>query len=993
MKNILLSLLLTIFCSAVASADGWRKDEMQIKVEYNQGNTLQKLSSLELNGDYYLDYAHLFVTPKELDKLDNAGITYTIEIEDLNKHYSDFWETRAAYHSYQEIVDLADSLATNFPNICKKVVYGESYEERELAALKISDNVNDDENEAEVMFDGGIHGDEIGGPENCIRFARDICREYGSDPDITFLIDNREIWIYYMVNPDGRENMSRYNANGVDCNRDWGYMWDEWGGSPGAFSQIESQNLRSCMYNNQFVVHTSYHSGTEYISCPWSYRGQTPPDADHILQLAGLYSSESGYADMEYGQGNSGMYPINGSTKDGNYGIMGAIAWSMEISYDKQPPSSQIMMYYNYNKPAMLAMIEYAGYGLEGTATDSLTGEPVAGVVFVNDFLPTFTDSTAGDYHKYVLADTYDITIVANGYITKTIEDIAVEEFSSTITDFQLVPDDSARQYVYRFSVSQIPDNNEADEGFTWEVIGAPDFVNYSIGVDGWAVLDMQTAILNKPGPDIKVWEGDFSPEGFSLYAGETLDGPWTFLGNGEGTTEFELDVAGISEVRFLKIMDDGDGASNVDNAGFDLDAISDMEHSWGIYLFMPDYYVDDANGNGNGVIDPGETVDLVLTLANTGNMDSENTIGVLSSSSQYITIDEGTCNFGTIMAGDEATGVFTVTADAGTPTAELAEFVVDVTGNSGLYTTSFDMEFYIGQFPILIIDMDHNHNSSTKMASAIQDLEVEFDIVANFPDNISIYKCIFVCLGVYDDNTELTYSQGQALADFLNHNGRLYMEGGETWFYDDPTPVHPMFNINGLEDGGNDLGLLMGQDGGFMEGMNYNYGGDNSYIDRIEALAPAFELFRNQVPSYCNAVAYDAGSYKTIGSSFEFGGMNDGQFTKVEYMNEILEFFGGLLTNVEEIDVPQNIMSHSIYPNPFNNQTTISFELAKDENVKLDFYNLNGQPIHTLLDLHLKAGQHQYEWNVSEDIPAGIYVYKLYAGDQVKNGKLVLLK
>ncbi len=69
------------------------------------------------------------------------------------------------------------------------------------------------------------------------------------------------------------------------------------------------------------------------------------------------------------------------------------------------------------------------------------------------------------------------------------------------------------------------------------------------------------------------------------------------------------------------------------------------------------------------------------------------------------------------------------MTADAGTPTAELAEFVVDVTGNSGLYTTSFDMEFYIGQFPILIIDMDHNHNSGTLMASAIQDLEVEFDI------------------------------------------------------------------------------------------------------------------------------------------------------------------------------------------------------------------------------------------------------------------------
>ena len=91
-----------------------------------------------------------------------------------------------------------------------------------------------------------------------------------------------------MVNPDGRVHDVRYNANGVDLNRDWGYMWDAWGGSPGAFSQIESQNLRSCMYSNQFVVHTTYHSGDEFISMPWSYRPNQPNDWNHIYQLGQL---------------------------------------------------------------------------------------------------------------------------------------------------------------------------------------------------------------------------------------------------------------------------------------------------------------------------------------------------------------------------------------------------------------------------------------------------------------------------------------------------------------------------------------------------------------------------------------------------------------------------------------------------------------------------------------------------------------------------------
>jgi hypothetical protein len=65
--------------------------------------------------------------------------------------------------------------------------------------------------------------------------------------------------------------------------------------------------------------------------------------------------------------------------------------------------------------------------------------------------------------------------------------------------------------------------------------------------------------------------------------------------------------------------------------------------------------------------------------------------------------------------------------------------------------------------------------------------------------------------------------------------------------------------------------------------------------MDRIEPVAPAYSLFRNQNPSYGCAVAYDAGSYRTIGTSFEFGGLTDGPSpsTKSELMAEILDFFG----------------------------------------------------------------------------------------------------
>ena len=568
-----------LICSSliaqVIGEGGWRVGEKQIRISASNPEHVRNLYNLKFNFDFYgPDYDHIiaYVTSSELAKIEAIGIPYVVEIEDLNKHDENIWETLDAYHTYQEIIDLADSLETNFPEICKKYIFGYSIQNRQCVALKISDNVEIDEPEAEVMFDGGIHGNEIGGPENIIRFARDLCIQYGSDPIVTDLINNREIWLYLMVNPDGRYYDTRYNVNGVDLNRDWAYMWDAWGGSTGPCSQVESKALRECMYNNQFVIHTTYHSGTEYISCPWSYRPDQPLDWDRIYQLAGVYSSVSGYSNLEYGQGYSGMYGINGSTKDGNYGIMGSVSWSMEISNSKHPPTSQIMMYYNWNYPSMIAMIEYAGYGLEGTVTDAITGDPITAAVFVNDYYPAYSDPTAGDYHKYVLPGTYSITITANGYQSQTINNVVVTSNSAAITNFQLQP--GGGHFVYKFSASQIPDNNFLDEGLTHAVLGSPDDINYSIGKNGWCVLDMLNPIIDGAGSDLIVYEGDSSPEGYYCYAGQTIDGPWHLLGPGTGTTQFDLAASGLAEAQFIRILDDGDGTAIAQNAGFDLDAI-----------------------------------------------------------------------------------------------------------------------------------------------------------------------------------------------------------------------------------------------------------------------------------------------------------------------------------------------------------------------------------------------------------------------------------
>jgi hypothetical protein len=881
--------------SIVASiAQGWREGEKQVQVLVTDSSQLTKLDKMNINYEWISSGTiRAYLTLKEQEQLNNEGIDMVVEIEDLNKHFENFWLTEDAYHSYQDIIDLADSLEQEFPAICKKYIYGSSLGGRQLAALKISDNVLTDEPEAEVFFDGGIHGDEIGASENIIRFARDLCVGYGSNSTITGLVDGREIWLYLMVNPDGRVAMSRYNNNGVDLNRDNGYMWDQDGTTYNPFGEVESRALRSCNLENQFVVYTSYHSGTEYVSYPWSYRPNQTNDHAHIHQLAQVYVNQSGYSNLPYGQGYSGMYPINGSTKDSYYGITGDVSWSMEISYNKQPPASQIMTYYNYNKPSMLAMIEYSGYGLQGTITDAVSGDPVAAMVFVNNYHPCYSDPEAGDYHKYVLAGTYSITVKANGYQTQTISGVTVTSGNATTTDFQLIPEQG--QYAYKFLISRIPGNNFSDEGFTPASLGPPDNINYSIGKSGYCVLDMQYPVIDGPGFDIVVYEGDATPEGYTCYASQSMDGPWMSMGTGSGTTEFDLSASGLPESRYIKLIDDGDGTATAADAGFDLDAIEAQEPVSGVYLAMYEYHVEDPAGNNNGKIDPGETVDIIVTLKNNGDITAENVQGEISTISPYLTLQTATAGFGNLSQSQTGEGTFTVTASSSTPAGEAAEIGLEVTANNGAYTNNFTMNFIMGQIPVVIIDLDGNQNSGPAILDAIQSNDLVAEYTNSFPADLNLYSSIFLSLGIYSDNHVLSSSEGQALADFLNGGGNLYMEGGDTWYYDDQTAVHTMFNINGESDGSSDLSTISGETGTMTAGMTFSYSGDNNWIDHISAQTPAVQILENQSPVYGTGIAYDAGTYKTIGASHEFGGLTDGASpsTKEELMAVYLEFFG----------------------------------------------------------------------------------------------------
>ncbi|MCK4695996.1 MAG: T9SS type A sorting domain-containing protein [Candidatus Cloacimonetes bacterium] len=86
-----------------------------------------------------------------------------------------------------------------------------------------------------------------------------------------------------------------------------------------------------------------------------------------------------------------------------------------------------------------------------------------------------------------------------------------------------------------------------------------------------------------------------------------------------------------------------------------------------------------------------------------------------------------------------------------------------------------------------------------------------------------------------------------------------------------------------------------------------------------------------------------------------------------------------------------------SIFPNPFNPSTNVSFILCDDTHVLLTIYNIKGQRIKTLVDQYMMKGNHTSVWNGNDDtgqpVSTGIYFSKLRAGDFQKVRKMLLIK
>jgi len=214
--------------------------------------------------------------------------------------------------------------------------------------------------------------------------------------------------------------------------------------------------------------------------------------------------------------------------------------------------------------------------------------------------------------------------------------------------------------------------------------------------------------------------------------------------------------------------------------------------------------------------------------------------------------------------------------------------------------------------YRILIWEPDPSPISGLAMQTALSSLgwsSVITDDLFEFSNPLTDYDAIFVLVGIYSNN--YTFSSGSAeetaLVGYLDNGGNLYMEGGDVWNFDSyPATLRGYFNYIDEGDGSGDLSTVLGVTGTFTDGMSFAYSGENNWIDQLGAASPAYEIFTNPADGYGCGIAHDAGTYRCIGSSFEFGGLNDAgsPSTKLELMQEIVDFFGLAAMPVDTVEV-----------------------------------------------------------------------------------------
>lgn len=362
-------------CDAAVCQEPARPNHHLVFVDLEGAAAVQRLEELHLDLvschglTAHTRRAEVIATDGDLATLAAAGLSFRVEIRNLEDHYARELAQFGPYPdaltpplgqgamgghwTLAQCVAILDQFAADHPDICApKVSIGTTVEGRDLWMVKISDNVGTSENETQVLFDALHHAREPVSMEATLVFMEFLLEGYGTDPEATYIVDNREIYFVPVVNPDGYEynrqndpnggglwRKNRTGGYGVDLNRNYASFW----GLPGAssfrfaedyrgsapFSEPESAAMEAFTLQHSFALVCTVHTYTDVLLTPWGYQESWPANAADYTRLGAIATATTGIsvgpASLELG------YLASGTALDHHHTAHGSLTVSPEL--------------------------------------------------------------------------------------------------------------------------------------------------------------------------------------------------------------------------------------------------------------------------------------------------------------------------------------------------------------------------------------------------------------------------------------------------------------------------------------------------------------------------------------------------------------------------------------------------------------------------------------------------------------------------------------
>ena len=436
MKNLIFTFILTsAFFISVFSAD-YQYAEVKVSgsddIRFFQQNNIDiDRTSFGMKGKPLNGKVTVYITQEQFSLLEKNN--YELKWTPLSI-------SKDGYRYNEAIGDSMLIWQNRYPDICKRLQIGTSVQGRPMWVLKISDNVDVEEAEPEVKFISTMHGDEVTGMEMEMFFIENILKGYEAENDtMKFIVENTELYVMPLMNPDGMALNRRGNANGVDLNRNFPEGLYNEPNDP-SLEEPEIAAMIDWTKEHNFVMSTNFHGGALVANYPYDIDFGVPnfsyaacPDDSHVTWLAYNYSVRN--FPMFNGPFTEGItngsvwYQITGGMQDWNYRYHNCLDLTLEISSTKWPLYTNIPGFWADNRESMFWYLSAAHKGIYGTVTDDSTGAPLHATIEIEGINKVYyTDPDHGDYYRILKPGTYTMTVSAADYYTQTIENIVVTD-------------------------------------------------------------------------------------------------------------------------------------------------------------------------------------------------------------------------------------------------------------------------------------------------------------------------------------------------------------------------------------------------------------------------------------------------------------------------------------------------------------------------------------------------------------------------------------